>query len=107
MEFDKLAVSDEWPLISYLWDIPEYQDAYRQYVEQVATGAFEPSKMAATYLYYHDLIAPYVTGEHGEQSGYTHLSSPDAFDAALQTLIAHAQARYDAAMAYVESAQEE
>lgn len=102
MEFDKSAVSDEWPLISYLWDIPEYQETYRQYVEQVATGAFEPSKMAATYLYYHDLIAPYVTGEHGEQAGYTHLSSPDAFDAALQTLIDHAQARHDAALAYVE-----
>ena len=106
VEFDKSAASDEWPLISYLWDVPEYQAAYRQYVEQVAAGAFEPSRMAETYQYYHDLIAPYVTGEHGEQAGYTHLSSPDAFDAALQALIAHAQVRYDAAMAYVAEAGE-
>jgi hypothetical protein len=104
MEFDKSAVSDEWPLISYLWDVPDYQETYRQYVAEVAAGAFEPSRMAETYQYYHDLIAPYVTGEHGEQAGYTHLSSPDAFDAALQTLIDHAQARYDAAMAYVADA---
>lgn len=104
MAFDKSAVSDEWPLIAYLWDVPEYQETYRQYVAEVAAGAFEPTKMAATYQTYHDLIAPYVTGEHGEQASYTHLSSPDAFDTALQTLIDHAQARYDAALAYVESA---
>jgi spore coat protein H len=104
MELDKSGVSDEWPLISYLWDVPEYQETYRQYVAEVAAGAFEPTKMAETYQYYHDLIAPYVTGENGEQAGHTHLSSPDAFDTALQTLIDHAQARYDEAMAYVEGA---
>jgi spore coat protein H len=107
MELDKSGVSDEWPLINYLWDIPEYQEMYRQYVAEVAAGAFEPSKMAETYQTYHDLIAPYVTGENGEQAGYTHLSSPDAFDTALQTLIDHAQARYDAAMAYVAEARGE
>jgi hypothetical protein len=84
--------------------VPDYQETYRQYVAEVAAGAFEPSRMAEIYQYYHDLIAPYVTGESGEQAGYSHLSSPDAFDAALQTLITHAQARYDAAMAYVADA---
>ena len=52
-------------------DDPVYHAQYVAYVEETINGAFEPAKMAAIYQTYHDLIAPYVVGENGEQPGYT------------------------------------
>ncbi|MCU0632675.1 MAG: CotH kinase family protein [Methanolinea sp.] len=94
-------VGDNWPLIRYLADDPVYFAQYQGYLEMVATTSFEPSKMEETYRCYHSLIEPYVTGPYGEQSGYTHLKSPDAFDTALDDLIEHVNSRYDAVMEFL------
>jgi spore coat protein CotH len=99
--FDKSGVTEQWPLIRFLLDDAVYHDIYVAYVDQVSTGAFEPSKMAATYQALHDLIAPYAIGENGEITGYTNLSAPEAFTSALTTLINHAQQRYTLAQTFV------
>lgn len=103
MSFEKSGVTSDWPLVRYLLDVPDYYAAYVAYVDEVSSGAFEPSKMIATYQALHDLIAPYVIGENGEQDGYSNLSSPDAFETALDTLIEHVQQRYAAAQEFVTS----
>lgn len=55
-------VNTGWPLIRYLIDIPEYEDLYNDYLLNTINGAFEPTKVQATYQYYHNLIEDYVTG---------------------------------------------
>jgi spore coat protein H len=93
---DLTGVSSDWPLIRYLMDDEAYHEVYVAYVEETVTGAFEPETMAARYEELHDLIAPYVIGENGESDGYTHLSSADAFETALDDLIAHVDERNEA-----------
>ena len=95
------SVGEGWPLIRYLMDDPIYHAQYVAAIEETINGAFEPAKMAATYQKLHDLIAPYVVGENGEQPGYTLLGSPEEYEAALATLIDHASQRYKAAQEYL------
>lgn len=101
LSLDLASVGEGWPLIRYLMDDPIYHAQYVAAIEETINGAFEPAKMAATYQKLHDLIAPYVVGENGEQPGYTLLGSPEEFEAALATLIDHASQRYKAAQEYL------
>lgn len=101
LSIDLDSVDDSWPLIRYLLDDPVYHDLYVTYVAETINGAFEPTQIAATYQELHDLIAPYVVGENGENEGYTNLSSPGAFDTALVELIEHASERYTVAQGYL------
>jgi spore coat protein H len=103
LSIDLNSVTEDWPLIRYLMDDPVYHEIYVAYVEETINGAFEPAKMAATYRALHDLIAPYVVGENGEQPGYTHLNSAVEFDTALTALIDHVNARYVTAQEYISS----
>ncbi len=99
-ELDLSAVTDQWPLIRFLMDDPVYQAQYQQYLSETIDGAFQPEKLAATYQKYHDLIAPYV---QKETQGYTQLASIDSFNQSVAGLTQHAQARYDAVIAYLAS----
>lgn len=101
LSFDKAGVSAQWPLIRYLLDQPEYYAAYVDNLAEISEGAFAPTPMAETYTRLHTLIAPYVVGENGEQPRYTNLSSPEAFAQSLDSLIAHAQSRYEATQAFL------
>ena len=100
---DLSAVSDSWPLISYLINDEVYRAAYDRYVLVTINGEFSPQRMPYIYTTYHNLIQPYVTGANAEQPGYTHLQSAEAFDQSLDELIAHVKSRYTAASAYLES----
>jgi spore coat protein H len=95
-------VSDQWPLIRYLMDDPVYHEKYVKAVENVITSAFDPEKLKALYTKNHDLIAPYVIGENGEQKGYTLLKNPEEFNSSLDALISHADSRYADVMAYLD-----
>ena len=96
-------VNANWPLIRYLMDDPIYQAEYAKNVETLINGAFNPETLTARYQELHELISPYVVGPNGEIEGYTHLQSDAAFEAALDELIQHANARYQAANEYIES----
>lgn len=103
LTIDLAGADESWPLIRFIMDDPVYHAQYVADVDEVSRTVFEPEKMAATYQALHDLIAPYVVGENGEIASYTYLSSAEAFEAALQQLIDHAQARYTVAQEYVAS----
>lgn len=94
-------VDDQWPLIRYLMDDPVYHEKYVQAVEKVISGAFYPDNLKPLYTKNHDLIAPYVIGENGEQKGYTLLKSPEEFNSSLESLLSHADSRYSDTMAYL------
>ncbi len=55
---DLASVRDDWPLIRFLMDDPEYQALYVSYVEATVNGAFAPEQMTARYQALHDLVAP-------------------------------------------------
>lgn len=96
-------VGDNWPLIRYLIDDPVYQQVYREEVEKAMNGAFAIGPTRQRYQQAHDLIRPYVIGENGETSEATLLSSPEAFDPALETLFEHLESRHTAAAAFLNS----
>lgn len=73
------------------------------FTEAPLNGAFAKVTTMQRYQTAHDLIRPYVTGENGETSESTLLSSPEAFDPALQTLFDHLESRHEAAEAYLKS----
>jgi spore coat protein H len=86
-------ISDQWPLIRYLIDDPEYLKTYKGYVSQAAATEYEPVSAETRFQAAHDLIKPYVVGADGEIKGYTFLTSDADFDDALAKLIAHVKTR--------------
>ena len=95
-------VGTNWPLIRYLMDDSVYHAIYTAYVEDTINEAFEPTKMETTFRDMHALIAPYVVGDSGENPGYTHLTSEQAFENALTELANHVYQRYELAQQYLE-----
>lgn len=94
-------VGENWPLIRYLADDPDYWSVYVSYVRQTIETAFAVAPTQARYQAEHDLIAPYVVGDEGEQPGYTFLSDPQEFEDGLQYLLDHVQQRQDAAINFL------
>ncbi len=97
---DLASVRDDWPLIRFLMDDPEYQSLYVSYVDATVNGAFAPEQMTARYQALHDLIAPYVLGT-SDQPADPQLESAEAFESSLTTLIEHVNARNAAVLDYV------
>jgi spore coat protein H len=96
-------VTAEWPLIRYLLDDPVYQAKYGDYVAMVISGTFNPDEVKVKYQDLHDLVAPYVVGPNGEIAGYTHLINEAAFEHSVAELIQHAESRYKAVQAYLQT----
>lgn len=95
---DLANVSANWPLIRYLMDDEIYHAKYVTYVDAVVNGAFEPTKMEATYRELAALIEPYVLGEDAE---HTTLKSEEAFTEAIEELVKHVATRHEAATEFV------
>lgn len=93
-------VTDQWPLIRYLIDDPDYKDLYDGYVESFIEEVFTVDKMTETYQNTYDLIKDFA---YSEEAGYTFLKSDDAFDAALETLKQHVVTRTAAARTYLDN----
>ncbi len=91
-------VGDDWPLIRYLLDDGVYHAQYVAYVDAVINTAFDPAEMEATYRELAELIEPYALSENAE---HTLLPSEADFYAAMEGLVEHAYARYDAAAEFV------
>lgn len=96
LELDE--VSDNWPLIRYLIDIPEYKLTYRQYMEGFMDKIFDPDKMVALYSQYYNLLKSYV---YDEVDGYSFLNSDADFDMAVQKLKDHVEERKTAVLNYL------
>ena len=96
-------VDENWPLIRYLMDDPEYRSRYVSNIASVIEGPFEPDRMAEEYRRLHELIRPWVTGAEGEVAAITHLSSPGQFDGALEVLIEHVYSRRAEAEDFLEA----
>lgn len=101
LPLDMATVTEQWPLIRYLLDDPQYLEVYRDYVAQAAAVEYEPVAAAKRFQAAHDLIAPYVVGPEGEIEGYTFLPSDAAFEGSVTDLVAHANGRQTAVADYL------
>ena len=90
-------VGNSWPLIRYLMDVDEYEQAYKDYALQFIEEVFIPSEMTTTYSQYYDLLKEYA---YAEESGYTYITYDSEFDQAVETLKTHVQSRNSAVMSY-------
>lgn len=76
-------VQASWPLIRRTMDDEVYRANYiAQLADLMATTLQIDTQMQQAQAY-HDLIAPYVVGDEGEQPGYTQLRNAAAFNSAL------------------------
>lgn len=57
---DKADVGEEWPLIRYLLDQPEYSESYVSYMAAFMDEVFTPDELAAKVQAWGALLAPYA-----------------------------------------------
>jgi len=91
-------VTDRWPLIRYLADDPVYYAQYEAYMQEFINDVFIPEDLAATYLYYHNLIAD---SELKETDAATTLRTEAAFRNSVERLTQHAYERVEAVQVYL------
>ncbi len=91
-------VGNNWPLIRYLMDVPEYKAQYQEYLISFVEGAFAPAKMIALYSQYDDLLKEYA---YAEARPYSFLGNSADFNAAVERLKVHVQNRYDAVVSHL------
>ncbi len=80
-------------------DVTEYQLIYKDYLLEFTEGVFAPEKMTSLYSQYQTLLQEYA---YAESSPYTFIRSDAAFDAAIDELKQHVQARASAVQSYLE-----
>lgn len=98
LDFDFASVnSSDWPLIGYVYDVPEYKTIYDNYVDAFIVGPFSVNNVSAMYQNYHDMITP---SAEAEISGYTYITNISQFYSSLSTQNSHNSARVSAAAAY-------
>lgn len=92
-------VGNDWPLIRYIIDVPEYSQNYDRYVREFSESQFAPDRMIALYDSYFQLIKE---SAYKEEQGYTFLSSSAEFDQAVEYLKSHVQSRQSAVQQFLE-----
>ncbi len=101
LELKPIEVSQLWPLIRHLIDIPDYHAKYVAYVKKTIDECFYPERMQAIFANARELIRPYVVGEYGEVKGYTNLITKAGFEKAFLTLDTHVEDRFARATEFV------
>jgi len=92
-------VGSNWPLIRYLINVDEYRQIYEDYLLEFTEGVFAPDKMIALYSQYQELLKEYA---YAESSPYTFIYSDASFDAAIDVMKNHVQARATAIQSYLQ-----
>ncbi len=91
IEVDEMSrVSSSWPLISYLFDVEEYEERYKTYLREFVDQVFIVANMQTLYNDYYNLLKEYA---YAEVSGRTFITSDSQFDSAVSTLKTHVQSR--------------
>lgn len=91
-------VGNNWPIIRYIIDQPEYETTYKAYLQQFIDEVFIPSNIISNYTKYYKLIKEYV---YAEEVSYSFISSDGEFDHAVETLKTHVQTRNNVVNSYL------
>ena len=100
-DFGFETVSDEWPLIRFLIDDPEYETIFKEEVDLFIHNIFYPEKIMPIIMQNMDLIAPYVVGDEGEKPPYTQLRRPNDFNRERNFIRDYVINRYNKATDYL------
>lgn len=91
-------VTEEWPLIKYLMDQPEYQVMYKNAMSAFIINTFSSDCMIKRIDHFKNMITPFVVKE---QKGYTFLNSIDDFNESINQLKKHIEKRNQIAKDYL------
>ena len=98
LSFSMSEVSDDWPLISFLIEIPEYQEIYENHLQDFIDGPFMTEKVSATYSSLDLIISTSATSE---VTDYTFLINSGSYSSAVSQIKTHASQRKTAVQAYL------
>jgi len=98
LNLDFSNLSENWPLIEYLYKDEVYKAKYDAYVQETINGPFETSYIQGVYDTYSALIEPYAISEI---TGYTFLNSSSSFYSEITALKSHAANRTAAVNDYL------
>lgn len=82
-------VSDQWPFIRYVLDVPAYESLYQEYVAEFSADVFSSEKMSALYDTHAAVISEPASNETPQ------------FENAVSTLKSHVEQRTSAVQAYL------
>jgi hypothetical protein len=74
-------VTDAWPLIRYLLDVPAYNARYVDYVAEVADGAYNANSLIEQLTAWENLLAPYAEADGNAESFATAVDELISFSA--------------------------
>ncbi len=100
LTMDMKEVTNQWPLIRYIVDDPAYFAYYKSAVKEFIQKDFNPTTMGAYIQKHKAILQPYFTGTGVEAPPYSHLRSPQSFEAAIAALEKYINERYQAALAF-------
>jgi hypothetical protein len=80
-------VGERWPLIQRVLADEVYAARYRELLARALEGLAAPGALEKHVRELHALIAPSVVGRQGERRTHTTISSPAAFDGAIDDLL--------------------
>lgn len=94
IEVDEMTrVSTSWPLISYLFDVAEYEQTYKDYLREFVDEVFVTADMQALYTEYYNLLLEYASAETSGKTFFDTTSPATEFASAVSTLKTHVQSR--------------
>jgi hypothetical protein len=80
-------VGERWPLIQRVLADEVYAARYRQQLARAIEGLAAPGAIEKRVRELHAVIAPHVVGPQGERQTHTTISSPPAFEGAIDGLL--------------------
>lgn len=101
LSMDMKEVTDQWPLIRYLVNDPEYFAYYKSAVMAFIEKDFNPTAMGAYLQKHKAILQPYFTGTGVESPPYSHLKNPQNVEKAVAALEKYINERHQAALAFL------
>lgn len=100
LSMDMKEVTSQWPLIRYIVDDPAYFAYYKSAVKEFIQKDFNPTTMGAYLKKHKAILQSNFTGTSVEAPPYSHLRSPQNFEAAVTALEKYINERYQVALAF-------
>ncbi len=103
IEVSKMGnVSSSWPLISYLYDVDEYQERYKENLQKFIDEVFITDQMQTLYEEYYTLLKVYAEAEQSGRTFFDSSSPGTEFSSAVSTLKSHVSSRTTTVNSYLD-----
>lgn len=87
------SVSSSWPLINFLFDVSDYEAAYKTYVKEFVADVFNSSIMEPVYSSYQTLLYDFASAEVTGRTFFDSTNKGSEFTSAVSTLKTHVSSR--------------